>query len=830
MSVEERTRGLRWIGDPVGSIESDGRLRWARFSAGVSVVESPHGTFIVHGAIDAHYAGRCGGPRGSLGAPLTDELEAGDGVGRVSEFENGSIVWSPVTGAHEVHGDIRRAWLAGGGARGPLGYPVTDELEIDTGDPANVRRYQFFAHGSLRWSPQTGTTVGCWPERLFGIADTHAHPAAHLGFGHIFHGGVEGALSSCEPTHGVAGTGLSAAGIVATGLVVGAVPISAIALPVLAPVIVAAGGVRAVIITAMEESFGHRTEGHAKYDGWPTWRSRLHQQIHLDWLRRAYDYGQRLIVSLAVGHELISGAAGDFQSDMEAALEQTRFVDELAQRHSDWMAVARDPRQAREIIASNRLAIILGAEVDFLGEFRVGQTPSQADIDALVNQVFNAGIRYIFPIHLSDNAFGGMAIYNDMFTLASTFLNRQAPATAASAELGGEPANVEGLTPSGLSLIGALMARGMLIDIDHMSWRATDEALALAETQQYPLVSGHATFHDLAAPHGTDEHSHANESRKTAAVLARLHRLGSFVGVQPVPEENVDTADTAGRLNNDCPGSSTTFARALLYASAQMDGRVAIGTDLNGLARTSTPRFGPGAARALHADPARRRAVANAQTNGVRYAGPIRDASRERLDPGEHYLTEDERFAWRALLLWESGGPHDFAEFGLTPWQGILEGLRLASRPSGGDHLVGWVAKSGEPIEGLPPDKQPFARTMRATIERWNATRGPNPPLTRHYAGTHDFDYNLEGLAHYGMLPDFFADVANHGLGWDADLLPLLRSAETVIGTWEKCTGDRPRGPERAPRDARTIVPPPERRVVLPDHVRIDPAQLRRRP
>ncbi len=145
-----------------------------------------------------------------------------------------------------------------------------------------------------------------------------------------------------------------------------------------------------------------------------------------------------------------------------------------------------------------------------------------------------------------------------------------------------------------------------------------------------------------------------------------------------------------------------------------------------------------------------------------------------------------------------------------------------------GDHLVGWVAKSGEDISVLPVDKRRFAQIMRSTIERWNATRGANPPMTRYYSGTHDFDYNLEGLAHYGLLPDFFTDVANHGLGWDRGLFPLLRSAETVVGTWEKCTGTRPRGPERAPRDTRTIVP--VQQFNLPDHVRIDPASVRRGP
>lgn len=48
-----------------------------------------------------------------------------------------------------------------------------------------------------------------------------------------------------------------------------------------------------------------------------------------------------------------------------------------------------------------------------------------------------------------------------------------------------------------------------------------------------------------------------------------------------------------------------------------------------------------------------------------------------------------------------------------------------------------------------------------------------------------DFDVNLEGMAHYGLLPDFLQDAKNVGL--DAQrMAPLFMGAEDYIEMWER--------------------------------------------
>jgi hypothetical protein len=65
-----------------------------------------------------------------------------------------SIYWSGATGAHIVTGEIRDAWLAGGGPAGPLGYPVADEESAPGGG-----RVCRFTGGEIGWSVASGAAV-----------------------------------------------------------------------------------------------------------------------------------------------------------------------------------------------------------------------------------------------------------------------------------------------------------------------------------------------------------------------------------------------------------------------------------------------------------------------------------------------------------------------------------------------------------------------------------------------------------------------------------------------------------------------------------------------
>lgn len=111
-----------------------------------------HGRWI-RGAIADTYLSLGGHP--ALGNAITDEADAAGG-GRFQHFErDSSIYWHPeVAGgvARQVGGLIRDQWEESGWERGDLGYPTTNELPM----PGRDGRFNHFENGSIYWSPSTG--------------------------------------------------------------------------------------------------------------------------------------------------------------------------------------------------------------------------------------------------------------------------------------------------------------------------------------------------------------------------------------------------------------------------------------------------------------------------------------------------------------------------------------------------------------------------------------------------------------------------------------------------------------------------------------------------
>jgi hypothetical protein len=129
------------------------------FEHGVIInVEGFAAPAVVYGAIYARYH-QLGGFDGFLGVPTQDERDATRG--RFGAFEGGDIYWDPQSGAcHEVHGAIRDRWLALGSESGLLGFPLSDEMPINS-NGTEVGRQQMFSGqnggaAAIYWSATTG--------------------------------------------------------------------------------------------------------------------------------------------------------------------------------------------------------------------------------------------------------------------------------------------------------------------------------------------------------------------------------------------------------------------------------------------------------------------------------------------------------------------------------------------------------------------------------------------------------------------------------------------------------------------------------------------------
>lgn len=96
-----------------------------------------------------------GGARSVLGLSIGEDRLTLEGRGIARDYEHGSIYWTPITGAYEIVKDIKDKWLEQGGEQGSLGYPVSGEVIA----PDGTGRISYFESGSIYWSLATGARI-----------------------------------------------------------------------------------------------------------------------------------------------------------------------------------------------------------------------------------------------------------------------------------------------------------------------------------------------------------------------------------------------------------------------------------------------------------------------------------------------------------------------------------------------------------------------------------------------------------------------------------------------------------------------------------------------
>ena len=116
------------------------------FQAGTAYWSPETGAHAVIGRIGARYS-ELGGPTSWLGFPTTGEEKTPDGRGRYVHFEDGSIYWTPETGAWPIPKDFFDAWGKNGFEGGDLKYPVAEARKVGDG------QVQDFEDGVLTRNP-----------------------------------------------------------------------------------------------------------------------------------------------------------------------------------------------------------------------------------------------------------------------------------------------------------------------------------------------------------------------------------------------------------------------------------------------------------------------------------------------------------------------------------------------------------------------------------------------------------------------------------------------------------------------------------------------------
>jgi microsomal dipeptidase-like Zn-dependent dipeptidase len=289
----------------------------------------------------------------------------------------------------------------------------------------------------------------------------------------------------------------------------------------------------------------HDTHGWPTFAGWPVNDTTTHQQTYYVWLKRNWMAGERLVVAQTVEDQAIceiEPVKVHSCDESEAVREQIQtlrglqaYVDAQAGgKGKGWFRLVYNPRQARQAIERGKLAVLIGIESSNLfgcsERLDVPQC-TKRDIDRGISSARRLGVRTVFPMHWTDNAFGGAALEGggkgtfinilEAFQTGHYFRTGPCPEpgqgetvdTLSSLELGvlanffpaakpladagmptyppGQQCNAKGLTRLGAYLIKRLMANHMLIEMDHMSELARETVLRMAKRHRYPLVSSH---------------------------------------------------------------------------------------------------------------------------------------------------------------------------------------------------------------------------------------------------------------------------------------------------------------------------------------------------
>ncbi|GEC05415.1 hypothetical protein SSP24_30700 [Streptomyces spinoverrucosus] len=287
----------------------------------------------------------------------------------------------------------------------------------------------------------------------------------------------------------------------------------------------------------------HDPVGWPTFKDWPAHDSLTHQQNYYAWIERAWRGGQRVLVNDLVTNGVICSVyffkdrSCDEMTSIRLQAKLTYDLQAYVDRMyggpgKGWFRIVTDSAQARQVIEQGKLAVILGVETsEPFGCKQILDIPqcSKEDIDKGLDELYALGVRSMFLCHKFDNALCGVrfdsgtlgtAINVGQFLSTGTFWKTEkCTGPQADNPIGGAAApeaeqklpdgvevpaynadaqcNVRGLSELGEYAVRGMMKRKMMLEIDHMSVKATGRVLDIFEAESYPGVLSSHSWMDL---------------------------------------------------------------------------------------------------------------------------------------------------------------------------------------------------------------------------------------------------------------------------------------------------------------------------------------------
>lgn len=469
---------------------------------------------------------------------------------------------------------------------------------------------------------------------------------------------------------------------------------------------------------------------------------------------------------------------------------------------------------------------------DFIGEldaitFRAGLEGATkgrtiTEHDPLAEPDFKFASRLSNLNWLLGNGPGGAVLGDRRCSLDGMFMplvGEVDPVAHAQYQSTGRQMNDRGLSAEGRAFVAAMMERGMIIDSDHLghlsrvdlhkelaAFRADAGAF---ETQEYPVLGIHTdvrrfqrhTSYPLDALDAGTAFSYASafgfsaEVDKTRAEIAHITANGGVVspGVNGGFIQDPDGL-VGGQLRNNCDYSTKSYAIKYLQMIRLTGGRgVTPSTDNNSPSPRVVSRFGNEAACFSGDSPERLDGVPGG--DGLPTVGNW---------PRDFHPSVAARCRFNSVGGRTIGGvpyPLDETCPGL---QNVRTQLLEANAVEYDDYAT--RSPFGTPVPGRPDlrtivaqspiefrDDRPLAGFG---VQQVVAYGGGGPlsqlrPMRKFRnnvypsAQNRGWDYNLDGLANEGLLPDTWQDLRNVGVSWE-QLGPMFNSANDFIEMWDR--------------------------------------------
>ncbi|MEU1785090.1 discoidin domain-containing protein [Streptomyces sparsogenes] len=283
----------------------------------------------------------------------------------------------------------------------------------------------------------------------------------------------------------------------------------------------------------------HDPNGWPTFKDWPAHDSLTHQQNYYAWIERAWRGGQRVLVNDLVTNGVICSVyffkdrgcdeMTAIRLEAQKSYDMQAYIDKMyGGPGKGWFRIVTDSAQAREVVKQGKLAVVLGVETsEPFGCKQVLDKPQcgKEDIDRGLDELYKLGVRSMFLCHKFDNALCGVrfdsgalgtAINVGQFLSTGTFWktetcrgpqhdnpigNAAAPeaekrlpkGVAVPSYASGAQCNTRGLTDLGAYAVRGMMKRSMMLELDHMSVKAADQAFDILESESYPgAISSHS--------------------------------------------------------------------------------------------------------------------------------------------------------------------------------------------------------------------------------------------------------------------------------------------------------------------------------------------------